>query len=78
MAARHPLPYAYAKANSLLIEAEGDQTTLWTSSAVSMSALSEVMRLFVVNRIEREPDETLAQRIAAAYAGGEGLSLIHI
>ncbi len=72
MAARHPLPYAYAKANSLLIEAEGDQTTLWTSSAVSMSALSEVMRLFVVNRIEREPDETLAQRIAAAYAGGEG------
>ena len=30
------------------------------------------MRAFVVNAIEREPEETLSQRIAAAYAGGEG------
>jgi general secretion pathway protein E len=72
MAARHPLPYAFAKANSLLLETEGDTTTLWTSEMVPLSALSEVMRLFVVNQIEREPQETLAQRIATAYAGGEG------
>ncbi|TBO29361.1 type II secretion system protein GspE [Aquabacterium lacunae] len=72
MAARHPLPYAYAKAHSLLLEAEGDQATLWASEKVSLPALSEVMRLFVINRIEREPDESIAQRIAAAYAGGEG------
>jgi general secretion pathway protein E len=72
MAARHPLPYAYAKAHSLLLEAEGDQATLWASEQVSLQALSEVMRLFVINRIEREPDASIAQRIAAAYAGGEG------
>ncbi len=72
MAARHPLPYAFAKANSLLLETDGDLTTLWTSSAVPLSALSEVMRLFVVNQIQSEPFETLAQRIATAYAGGEG------
>ena len=72
MAARHPLPYAYAKAHSLLVEADGDQATLWASEKVSLPALSEVMRLLVINRIEREPEESIAQRIAAAYAGGEG------
>ncbi len=72
MGARHPLPYAFAKANSLLLECDESRTTLWASAAVSPSALSEVMRLYVVNAIEQEPAETLAQRIATAYAAGEG------
>ncbi len=72
MSARHPLPYAFAKANGLLLEHENEQATLWASEKVSPSALSEVMRAFVVNAIEREPEEALSQRIAAAYAGGEG------
>ncbi|TAK94287.1 MAG: type II secretion system protein GspE [Aquabacterium sp.] len=72
MGARHPLPYAFAKANGLLLECDEARTTLWASTAVSPSALSEVMRLYVVNAIEQEPAETLAQRIAAAYAAGEG------
>ena len=72
MGARHPLPYAFARANNLLLETEGDLTTLWASEVVSLSALSEVMRLFVVNTIERESGEDLARRISTAYAGGGG------
>jgi general secretion pathway protein E len=72
MAARHPLPYAFARANGILLECNDGRTTMWASNKVSPAALSEVMRLFVVNTIEQEPDETLAQRIAATYAGGGG------
>ncbi len=72
MAIRHPLPYAFAKANGILLEADDERTTLWASQKVSPSALSEVMRLYVVNSIEHEADETLGQRIATAYAGGGG------
>ncbi len=72
MSARHPLPYAFAKAHGVLLEHDAEQATLWASEGVSPSALSEVMRAYVVNSIEREPAEALGQRIAAAYAGGEG------
>jgi general secretion pathway protein E len=72
MGARHPLPYAFARSNGLLLETDGERATLWTSEVVSLSALSEVMRQYVVNSIEREPAETLNQRIATAYAAGEG------
>ena len=72
MGARHPLPYAFAKAHNLLLEQDGDRATLWASLNVSHVALSEVMRLYAVHRIEHDPPDTLAQRIAAAYSGGEG------
>lgn len=72
MSARHPLPYAFAKAYGVLLEHDGDQSILWASDGVSRSALSEVMRTYAVDSIEREPEEALNQRIAAAYAGGEG------
>ncbi|HYR24347.1 MAG TPA: type II secretion system ATPase GspE [Aquabacterium sp.] len=72
MATRHPLPYAFAKAHGLLLEDDGDQATLWASLTAPPSALSEVMRRYVVNAIEHEAPDTLTQRIAAAYAGGEG------
>jgi len=72
MAARHPLPYAYARSNSILLECDADRATLWASEGVSPSALSEVMRVYAVDAIEREPAESLGRRIAAAYAGGEG------
>jgi general secretion pathway protein E len=76
MGARHPLPYAFAMANGLLLEVlaeqDGDRATLWATPAVSPSALSEVMRKFTVHAIEHEPSETLSQRIAAAYAAGGG------
>ena len=76
MGARHPLPYAFAMANGLLLEVlseqDGDRATLWATPGVSPAALSEVMRKFTVHAIEQEPSETLSQRIATAYAAGGG------
>ena len=71
MGARHPLPYAFAKANNLLLEADGDRLVLWATEAAPLPALSEVMRAFAVDAIEREAAPSLAGRIAKAYAGGE-------
>jgi general secretion pathway protein E len=71
MGARHPLPYSFAKANTLLLESEGGRLTLWAPETVPLPALSEVMRLYDVDALEHEAASTLAQRIAAAYAGGE-------
>ncbi|MET0333603.1 MAG: type II secretion system ATPase GspE [Rhizobacter sp.] len=71
MGARHPLPYAYAKAHNLLLEDDGEQLVLWAPETVSLPALSEVMRLYVIDKLERESAATIGNRIAAAYAGGE-------
>jgi len=71
MGARHPLPYAFAKAHTLLLEDDGERMQLWAPETVSLPALSEVLRLYDVDTLEREPAATLANRIAAAYAGGE-------
>jgi general secretion pathway protein E len=72
MGARHPLPYAYAKAHTLLLEDDGAHITLWTGEQPSLTALSEIMRLFSVDAVERDTDVALGKRIAVAYAGGEG------
>jgi general secretion pathway protein E len=72
MAARHPLPYAFAKAHTILLEDDGRELTLWAGEHASTMALSEVLRVYDVKRFERESIGTLAQRIAAAYSGGEG------
>ncbi|MBX3621380.1 MAG: type II secretion system ATPase GspE [Rhizobacter sp.] len=71
MGARHPLPYAYAKAHNLLLEDDGEQLVLWAPETVSLPALSEVLRLYAIDKLERESSTTLGNRIAAAYAGGE-------
>ena len=46
MGARHPLPYAYAKAHTLLLEDDGERLVLWAPDTVSLPALSEVLRLY--------------------------------
>jgi general secretion pathway protein E len=71
MGARHPLPYAFAKAHTLLLEDDGERLTLVAGEATPRSALSEVLRVYDVDRLEREPQGALAERIAVAYAGGE-------
>ena len=71
MGARHPLPYAFAKAHTLLLEDDGERLTLVAGEGTPRSALSEVLRVYDVDRLEREPQGTLAERIAVAYAGGE-------
>ena len=71
MGARHPLPYAFAKANTLLLEDDGQQLVLWAPRGASYAALSEVLRLYDIDVMEHEAADTLTQRIAVAYAGGE-------
>ena len=71
MAVRHPLPYAYARANNLLLEDDGARMVLWAPETVSLPALSELLRLYEVDTLEREAAATLGSRISAAYAGGE-------
>ncbi|MCK6425648.1 MAG: type II secretion system ATPase GspE [Burkholderiaceae bacterium] len=69
---RHPLPYAWAKAQQLLLEDDGHRLLLWTAPAgASLTAIAEVQRLYAVDAVEHEEPERLAQRIAQAYAGGE-------
>ena len=64
MGARHPLPYAFAKANTLLLEDDGAQLVLWAGEASPLSALAEVLRLYDVDALEREASAALSQRIA--------------
>ncbi len=71
MGARHPLPYAFAKANTLLLEDDGQQLVLWAAEGASLSALSEVQRLYEIDVMEYEAAATLGQRIASVYAGSE-------
>ena len=58
MGSRHPLPYAFAKANTLLLEDDGRELTLWAGEHASPTALSEVMRVYEIQRFEREPVST--------------------
>jgi general secretion pathway protein E len=71
MGARHPLPYAFAKSNTLLLEDDGQQLVLWAAEGASLSALSEVQRLYEIDVMEHEAAATLVQRIASVYAGNE-------
>ena len=71
MATRHLLPYAFAKAHTLLLEDEAGQLVLWASETTPASALAEVTRLFEVAQFEHEASASLGQRIAVAYAGAE-------
>jgi general secretion pathway protein E len=71
MGARHPLPYAFAKAHTILLEDDGERLVLWAPESAELPALSEVLRLYDVDVLQREAAATLANRIAAAYAGGE-------
>jgi len=71
VAIRHPLPYAFAKAHTVLLQDDGDTLVLVASEQTPPGALSEVQRLYAVDATEREAAATLGRRIAAAYAGGE-------
>ncbi|MFO1272910.1 MAG: type II secretion system ATPase GspE [Rubrivivax sp.] len=68
---RHPLPYAFAKANTMLLEDDGQQMVLWVGDATPVAALSEAARHYEITSFERELGSRLAERIQTAYAGGE-------
>ncbi len=71
MASRYPLPYAFAKAQQLLLEDTQDELILWAPQPLPLSALSEVQRLYAVDRLEQEEPARLRERISLAYAGNE-------
>ena len=71
MAARYPLPYAFAKAHRVLLEDEGGRSTLWTCRATSWSAIAEVRRLHDLHGFESIDEGALHKRTAQAYAGSE-------
>ena len=66
MAVRHPLPYAFAKANTVLLEDDGERLVLWAPETVALPALSEVLRQYDVDALEREAAAPLSTRISAA------------
>jgi general secretion pathway protein E len=57
--ARHPLPYAFAKAHTILLEDDGERLVLRAAENVTAPALSEILRLYDVDLLEREPAATL-------------------
>ena len=72
MAALHyPLPYAFARSAQLLLEDDGTRLTLWHGPSPNASALGEVLRNYP--QFEPQPLDAaaLAQRISAAYSGGD-------
>jgi general secretion pathway protein E len=78
MAAQHPLPYAFARSQQVLLAQDGADLTLCISEASSRSALAEIIRKHDLAGMESAPiaiekiaTEALIQRISAAYAQGE-------
>jgi general secretion pathway protein E len=67
----YPLPYAFAKANGLLLEAQGEDLVLWSPPTPPWGALAEVQRCFSVTRMELQEPASLMERIQRAYAGSE-------
>ena len=67
MATRHPLPYGFAKAHTLLLEDDGHTRVLWATEAASPTALGEVLRQHAVARIERAPAAELAWKRTIAF-----------
>lgn len=76
MATRHPLPYAFARTHTLLLEDDGAQLVLWAPPQPSIAALSEVQRVYAIDRMEREDKTRLAERISSAYAGSESSAAV--
>jgi len=73
---KHPLPYAFAKAHGVLLEDDGQQLVLWATPEVQLSTLSELQRIFELDRLEAAPANELMQRIHIAYAGKESSAAV--
>jgi len=73
---RLPLPYAFARTNSLLLEDDGHRLALSLCDASDRSALSEVTRKYAEQNLlmHFSTRDELAQRINQAYSGGQANS----
>ena len=72
---QYPLPYAFARGNTLLLEGDDNSLTLWHASQPDLSAIGEVMRKCggagQAIDLQHLESSALTQRISAAYAQGE-------
>jgi len=70
---RYPLPYAFARAQQILLVDDGAELILLEATSSKTSGLSEVQRKYADQRLKRErlSDAELATRISQAYASGE-------
>ena len=71
MAVRYPLPYAFARNQQVLLEAQDDRLTLCLHPQSQSGGIAEVMRQFGAQHIAMYSAAELQQRISAAYAQGE-------
>jgi general secretion pathway protein E len=70
---RHPLPYAFARTQQLLLIDDGVSLTLLHAASSKASGLSEAKRKFAGQDLQLElvDEAELVQRISQAYASGE-------
>jgi general secretion pathway protein E len=68
---RYPLPYAFARAQQVLLEDDNGLTTLWLHPQSARSGVSEVVRNHRVDAVRLDAAAAVQQRISAAYAQGE-------
>ncbi|RRD41185.1 type II secretion system protein GspE [Comamonadaceae bacterium OH3737_COT-264] len=67
----YPLPYAFARASQLLLEDDGAALVLWHTPSPNSSALGEALRKYPTAQPQVLDAAALAQRISAAYSGGD-------
>jgi len=65
---RYPLPYAFARTHLLLLEDDGQRTTLWYSAEPDPSAWGEVLRQHTVDDFQYCERAALAKKISEEYA----------
>ena len=70
--ARFPLPYSFARSQQLLLDEDAGVLTLHLHGQTPRTAVAEVLRNYLVERVENQPQEILLQRINAAYTQGDG------
>ena len=72
---QYPLPYAFARGNTLLLEGDDNGLTLWHAAQPDLSAIGEVMRKYggtgQAIDLQHAESSVLTQRISAVYASGE-------
>ena len=68
---KYPLPYAFARQNQLLLATDDKDTTLYLHEETSRHAMSEVLRKYKIDAVQKLSQETIVQRISEVYAQGE-------
>ena len=68
---KHPLPYAFAREQQLLLQDDGAGLALMAHAATPRSAIGEVLRKYGPARLVAVPADELVQMVSSAYSQGE-------